>query len=872
MIAVAEHGPIRVRLLGRVTVTIGARPVPIGGPRVQALLACLLLARGRTLSADALMSEVWGRATPGIRSALRADVSRLRTTALGEHVVGGRQGYAVTPHVDLDVDLWRIADAVEAPAPPTSALLAELVIALESLPLDGCGASPFVPGARAQAQVSARRAAMRAVAAHPRHTLALPLAERLAAREPNDPELRALLLATRTGFSPGPTAGASAGHVTPAAPTRRIGVPAPIAAYQPRPEDEFRLAAALRLSRLVSLVGPAGVGTSRLAIEWARGPSSAGQEHVWFCRRRAGLRSWLDVVAHAVGAPASTLAGVTSRLERVRGTIVLDGFDAEPIDAAVDWAALLEGCPGLSLLVTARRPLGVAGESVLRLEALSVADARALFRLRAPAALPVADGVTAQIDAVVAALGRLPLAIELAAARAAHVPLDSVVDALSAPASGGGADSLHTAVSATLAGLGAGDPETLSLLCVFRGRFDADSAAAVVGAAAARSLETLRSWALLSDESGEGHARYRVPEFVRRRIALPDEPREVQTRHTQWFAARTLAAFDELTTHSAAAAGQRLEADRADIDAAFERAVACGDRENALGIAAGLSWLGLVSGSQSAALALARRAAQVPGEAAPVTEAKAGLGRGVLAYQLACMGEARSALERARHFASRTGDPDLIGLDHAFRAYLATLMPEGAGAAITAIRMARRQLTGASLSTQAMVALVSAQVERTVGDHASALRFTGSARDLAQDAGHDWVSLMARVVAAKVLIDMRAPRRALNELRAALGDARVVTDPISVLIATSVAAGAAASVGSDAAGARIIGAVDAIGPRYGFDPRANEPGDFERYRRRVREGLTDARWRDAYLSGSALNLAELVEHTRRLSSRGTGRD
>jgi hypothetical protein len=163
-----------------------------------------------------------------------------------------------------------------------------------------------------------------------------------------------------------------------------------------------------------------------------------------------------------------------------------------------------------------------------------------------------------------------------------------------------------------------------------------------------------------------------------------------------------------------------------------------------------------------------------------------------------------------------------------------------------------------------MVTLIAAQVERSRGDHERALQFAASARTLAERSGHGWVLLMSGVVAAKVRLDARSPREALATLQAVLASPRVVADPISVLITSSVAAGAAAGVGAVAAGARIIGAVDAIGPRYGFDPRANEPADFGRYRQRVQQGLTPEQWRDAYAHGTELTLAELIDVTMKL--------
>jgi hypothetical protein len=829
-------GDVTIRVLGAVAATAGDVDIPLGGPRARALVAALVVARGRMLSADALLRDVWSERTPGVRSALRATVSRLRATPLGAFLYGGRQGYALTQRPGLVVDLWAL-DALS---------MDELLDVSDARLLDGTGEWPYLPTARGSCQRLLRAAAIRAIDAEPGHPQAVALARRLAVLDPADAEVRALLTGTANR--------AGGAGAVPATTTRRIGVPAPLALSLPRPDDESRIAAALRLSRLVTLVGPSGVGKSRLAIEWARGAGGSTQEHVWFCDAGTG---WMAALARIVGADPS-LDSIAERMRTLRGTVVLDGIDHDAASEGAGLALLLQRVPGVSALVTARRPLGVPGEGTHHVKALDAADARALFLLRAPF-----HAESAGIDALTSAVGGLPLGIELAAARASQTSLATVIAGIGAGADD--ADALTVALDATLGLLSAGERDALERLTVFYGAFDPESAIAV-GDLDAGVVEVLLGWALLADESTDGLALLRLPDVVRRRLGVvPDHA--LRTRHREWFARRAFVAFGQLTTDAADTALRRMGAEQADIDAAFDDAIDGGDRENALRIAAGIAWVGLLSGAQAASLSLGRRAAQVVGAAPADVEATAGLGLGMLSYQLGFMDDAASVLRHALEQARLTGDPDLMALSHASLAYLSTLSPAGTRTAIESIRAADGFAGAATLSVQAMVALISAQVARARGALAEALTLAETAHGLARRSGHGWVLLMSGVVSAKVLIDGRDPRAALTVLRAVVADDRVLADPIGVMIAASVAAGAAAGIGADAAAARIVGAVDSIGPRYGFDPRANEPADFERYRRTAQQGLTPEGWRDAYAHGSRLTVAELVGEVSRLSAR-----
>jgi len=862
---------IHLEVLGQVAVRENARDVDIGGPRARALVAVLAFARGRVLAHDELLGALWVEPSPGLRSSLRAHISRLRGSALGPHLTGGRRGYALTADAGLQVDVWRAMDLADGAAAPAPGDVAWLTAANEHPWFGGAAPAPGLEAAQAGMRVVVRRALLRSLGDHPGEPASLAALDRLGNADRADPEVRTLrLTAAAAALRPTPPAngahdddrldGAAARNGVKGLPAafavRRVDVPAPIAAHLPRPEEEFRLDAALTRSRLVTLAGSAGVGKTRLAVEWARGPRSEHREHVWFVR--AGGSTLAHAIARAVGADSDAADGVIDRLRSRRGVLVIDGLEESPGAGSELLARILDEAPGVAALVTARRALGVPGESVQRVEALSPPDARALFALRGgdPAA-PVAE-----LDTLLASLGRSPLAVELAAAQSAQRPLAAILDALTSMEDDPPITLLTRAVDATIGLLSPTERATLQTAAPFYGPFTADSAAALGGRAADEAEFTaLAGWGLLQEESDSPRL-FRLPEIVRRRLpgAETRSDREAAA-HLAWFAPRTLAAFTELTTSQAAAARRRLEAERTDIDAAFEQAVGRCQRAGALSIAAGLAWLGVSTGTQASILAMSRRAAALPGAAPAAIEAKALLARGFLAYQLGEMDEARVALDESVRFAGQSADAELVSLAHAFTAYLATLHPAGARTAAARLQRARVDLAHRSPATRSMVTLISAQVERAAGQPHAAVDAAREAGVLAGRAGHGWVALMSEVIAAKGSLDLRDPASALGHLTAALRDPGVLADPVSVLIVASVAAGAAAAEGRDLDGARIVGAVDAIGARYGFDPRANEPADFEAYRRRVKQGLTPEVWRDAYEHGAGFDLSELLSAT-----------
>lgn len=198
-------------------------------------------------------------------------------------------------------------------------------------------------------------------------------------------------------------------------------------------------------ARIVTLTGPGGIGKTRLALEVARGLASQYDDGVLVV-----LLAALSDPAQVVGEIAETLRLETangSRLESVvsflrarKVLLVLDNFE-HVMAAAPVVSQILRSCPRVRALVTSREVLRVSGEHGYEVEPLEVprasgddvtalrAEAVQLFCERAVAAAPTLNLNAENVDAVAdicRGLDGLPLAIELAAARARVLPIEEI--------------------------------------------------------------------------------------------------------------------------------------------------------------------------------------------------------------------------------------------------------------------------------------------------------------------------------------------------------------------------------------------------------------------------------------------------------------
>ena len=205
-------------------------------------------------------------------------------------------------------------------------------------------------------------------------------------------------------------------------------------AYEPNPllgrdDDIAAVADLLRSVRVTSIVGPGGLGKTRLAQVVSR---QAEQRIVHFVPL-AGVAADDDVageVAAALGAggpgrtpisqravPTGVVAGIAAILGPGPALLVLDNCEHVLRGAAELVRALVSMTKDLRVLTTSRAPLGLSSESVYLLPELSLPTTVELFGQRARAARPGADLPADVVEEVCRHLDGLPLAVELAAAR-----------------------------------------------------------------------------------------------------------------------------------------------------------------------------------------------------------------------------------------------------------------------------------------------------------------------------------------------------------------------------------------------------------------------------------------------------------------------
>ena len=185
------------------------------------------------------------------------------------------------------------------------------------------------------------------------------------------------------------------------------------------------LQALLDGSRAVTITGPGGVGKTRFALAVAGEAAHAFPDGVWFVPL-ASLRDpalVLPTVADAIGAEGDIAAHIGDRAH----LLFLDNFE-HIVDAAPELGALASECPRLRLLVTSREALRIAVEREYPLSPLPESPSVELFRQRANAVAPEVEVEYASAAAICERVDRLPLAIELAAARCKALSAEQILE------------------------------------------------------------------------------------------------------------------------------------------------------------------------------------------------------------------------------------------------------------------------------------------------------------------------------------------------------------------------------------------------------------------------------------------------------------
>jgi predicted ATPase len=365
----------------------------------------------------------------------------------------------------------------------------------------------------------------------------------------------------------------------PKGPRDRENLPSPASSFHGRRAELDAIDAAFETHRLVSVVGPGGMGKTRLAQQFAASRLTTlarkGRGGVWFvdlsqartphaAASAVASALHLIVTAHANEDPERGYIAAVGRAVAAMGPtlIVLDNLEQLGEPAAALLAGWLETTPSARWLVTSRIVLNLPAEQALGLGPLASDDARALFVDRARSVgTNVGDAL---VDPIVDAIDRMPLAIELAASRTRVMSAQTLRDRLGKPLSVLAADettrhgSLRRTVLDSVALLPLAAARAFALLATLRNGFSLEAAEAVLAplalphAQTLDAIETLVRSSLLRVAIDGPHARYGFFETIRevaeeRREC--DEARDAARRahlHHHLAIARSCAEVDEM--------------------------------------------------------------------------------------------------------------------------------------------------------------------------------------------------------------------------------------------------------------------------------------------------------------------------------------
>ncbi|WP_405816663.1 LuxR C-terminal-related transcriptional regulator [Streptomyces sp. NBC_01390] len=398
-------------------------------------------------------------------------------------------------------------------------------------------------------------------------------------------------------------------------------LPAALTTFVGRHRELAEVRRGLGTTRLLTLTGAGGMGKTRLALEVAAASATDFADGVWLVDLAPVTDPSLtaNAMATALGVPDLGTRPVIDQLAAFLAhrapLVVLDNCE-HLVDACAELAhTLLSASPGLRILATSRRTLGIPSERVFTVPPLAPDDAVALLLDRTTAVRPefrITDGNRAQVRQLCDGLDRLPLAIKLAASRLRTLTVDEALhrleDRFRLLTSGSPVARPH---QRTLRALIDWSHELCTpaerllwhRLSVFAGGFGLDAAEAVCagdgidGDEVLDLLDRLVVQSVVLATEHEGRPRYRLLETIRQygreRLAESGEEEGLLRRHRDFFLALAERLADRWFGPGQQEGLVRLRVEHANLRAALD----CGgDPQAALALAAALRYHWCVGG------------------------------------------------------------------------------------------------------------------------------------------------------------------------------------------------------------------------------------------------------------------------------------
>jgi predicted ATPase/DNA-binding SARP family transcriptional activator len=848
---------VELRVLGPIEAVKDGVQLGALAPRQHRLLAALVGAGRRVVLTDALAEALWGDDLPANPSAaVQSLVSRLRRALRdADAVLTAGGGYRLGDAVVLDSEGFEaaVAGAEQVGDDPAAALdlLDGALASWRGAPLEPDGdrfaSAAMIAGWNAR-RVDAELLRARLLLRIGRSGEAARQADATSAREPymEQPVTLAMTAlaadgrhaeALRTyeafrvrlaeiGLVPSPSLIAKSGDIAahePAPleaprrnPPRPVSLLVPPTTFVGRGDDLALLDDLVVAGRVVTVVGPGGVGKTRTALEWLERAVGRFRDGAMVCDlvptpSPAGVTA---VLTDQLGVQSREGVTDTERLAEFlanqQAVLLLDNCEhvsdglAEPIQ-------VLLAAASVAVLATSREPLGLVGEQLLPLAPLDGAGggpagepaAVALFldraRLAAPRFAPDERERLVVAD-ICAALGHLPLAIELAAARMALRTVDELAAELQAGIGPTAVDrarparhrSLRAAVEWSYTLLPGELAGLLDDASVFVGGWEAEAMGAVLGTASAAGVDELARRNLVATRHTGGRRRYFLLEPIRQvaaaRLAEQGRAAAVATRHARWFGSFASRVAEGLRSAEPQPWVDAVEAEIANLRRAFEFLLDA-DPPAARQLVGALFWSTLFGMRPEVAAwadqAVADVAPSAPGFVMAASTAAAGAWRRgdlprAAALADAAVGGAGTDPSSAYALEVR-GDTRMFLGD--FLAAAADYREAGRRAAAAGDEM----LLAVSSADQAMT-------QAHLGNEDEAVRLCEQSAAVAARLGNPMALAFARYAAGEVRLEP-APGEAIAALRAAADLAATARSPFIWGVATLSAVSAAARIG-----------------------------------------------------------------------------
>ncbi len=681
-------------------------------------------------------------------------------------------------------------------------------------------------------------------------------------------------------------------------------LPLQLTSFVGREREMAEVKRLLANQRLLTLTGPGGCGKTRLVLRVAQDLVEEFEDGVWLVE----LASLSDpavmaqTVAFTLGVreqPGRSLTETLADYLRPREMLlVLDNCE-HLVEACADLTdALLRACPGLRILATSRETLGIAGETSWLVPSLSLPAGRhppaieempryeavRLFIERTTAVLPgftLTDRNTQAVAQVCQRLDGIPLAIELAAARARVLAVEQIaarLDGCFRLLAAGSRTALprHRTLRATIDWshelLSEEERALFRGLSVFAGGFTLEAVEAVCAGEGIEEDEVLDLLSHLVDKSlvvveeRGGEARYRLLETVRQygheKLLESEAAEAIRRRHASFFLALAEEVEPKLKGGESRLWLERLEIEHDNLRAALRWAADAGEVETQLRLAGALWWFWLRNGHLSEGRRWLEDALErVEASARTAARAKVLWGAGFLAFSQVSHPAARSRLEESAGICREIGDRRGLASALSFMSLVMAHQGDPAEArplAEEGVRLFREDggdRWGLAIALTNMGVVAEAQA-----DYELAIPLFEQSAAILRELGDKWpLSLPLRhlgIVTSRQGDYVRAERL----YKESLASLRELGEKWLISLCLEELAGVACAQGQHARAARLWGAEETICEAIGATVRALYRADYDRGVAAARAGLGEEAFEAAWAQGRAMTLEEAIAH------------